>query len=106
MPRASRRFEVSKALRIQPWLKYEDCLAYYKCDKILFTAVKENLQSYYFERVRCGFADKKESLLAVMFLLEKQPEDITLALYENALTYLRRDQGVSAFGSRLHGKKQ
>lgn len=39
-----------------------------------------------------------------MFLLEKQPEDITLALYENALTYLRRDQGVSAFGSRLHGK--
>ena len=69
-------------------------------------AVKENLQSYYFERVRCGFADKKESLLAVMFLLEKQPEDITIALYENALTYLRRDQGVSAFGSRLHGKKQ
>lgn len=40
-----------------------------------------------------------------MFLLEKQPEDITLALYENALTYLRRDQGVSAFGSRLHGGK-
>ena len=100
------RSKLAELLRIQPWLKYEDCLAYYKCDKILFTAVKENLQSYYFERVRCGFADKKESLLAVMFLLEKQPEDITLALYENALTYLRRDQGVSAFGSRLHGKKQ
>ena len=100
------RSKLAELLRIQPWLKYEDCLAYYKCDKILFTAVKENLQSYYFERVRCGFADKKESLLAVMFLLEKQPEDITLALYENALTYLRRDQVVSAFGSRLHGKKQ
>ena len=84
------RSKLAELLRIQPWLKYEDCLAYYKCDKILFTAVKENL----------------ESLLAVMFLLEKQPEDITLALYENALTYLRRDQGVSAFGSRLHGKKQ
>lgn len=98
------RSKLAELLRIQPWLKYKDCLAYYKCDKILFTAVKENLQSYYFERVRCGFADKKESLLAVMFLLEKQPEDITLALYENALTYLRRDQGVSAFGSRLHGK--
>ena len=52
-----------------------------------------------------GYADKKESLIAVLFLLEKKPEDITQAMYENALAYLRRDQSVLAFGSRLYGKK-
>ena len=52
-----------------------------------------------------GYADKKESLLAVLFLTEKQPEQLTQAMYENALAYLRRDQSVLAFGSRLYGKK-
>ena len=96
---------LAELLRIQPWLTYEDCKAYYKCDRLLFTAVKDNLKNYYFERVRLGFADKKESLLGVLFLTEKQPEALTPALYENALTYLRRDQSVLAFGSRLYGKK-
>lgn len=99
------RQKLAELLRIQPWLSYENCLAYYKCDKILFTAVKDVLKNYYFERVRCGFANKKESLLAVLFLWEKSPEEITPAMYSNAIEYLRRDQSVSAFGSRLHGKK-
>lgn len=96
---------LAELLRIQPWLTYDDCKAYYKCDKILFTAVKDNLKNYYFEKVRLGYADKKESLLAVLFLTEKQPEQLTQAMYENALAYLRRDQSVLAFGSRLYGKK-
>ncbi len=99
------RQKLAELLRIQPWLSYENCLAYYKCDKILFTAVKDSLKNYYFERVRCGFANKKESLLAVLFLWEKPPEEITPSMYDNAIEYLRRDQSVSAFGSRLHGKK-
>ncbi len=99
------RQKLAELLRIQPWLSYENCLAYYKCDKITFTAVKDSLKNYYFERVRCGFANKKESLLAVLFLWEKLPEEITPAMYDNAIEYLRRDQSVSAFGSRLHGKK-
>ena len=103
--RSQLRQYLAELLRIQPWLTYEDCKAYYKCDKILFTAVKDNLKNYYFERVRLGYADKKESLLAVLFLTEKQPEALTPAMYENALAYLRRDQSVLAFGSRLYGKK-
>ncbi len=99
------RQKLAELLRIQPWLSYENCLAYYKCDKITFTAVKDSLKNYYFERVRCGFANKKESLLAVLFLWEKLPEEITPVMYDNAIEYLRRDQSVSAFGSRLHGKK-
>ena len=99
------RPNLAELLRIQPWLTYEDCKAYYKCDKIIFTAVKDSLKNYYFERVRLGFADKKECLLAALFLMEKQPQDMTPSMCENALAYLRRDQSVLAFGSRLYGKK-
>lgn len=103
--REKMRQNLAELLRVQPWLTYEDCKAYYDCDKIIFTAVKDNLKNYYFERVRLGFADKKECLLAVLFLTEKQPEEMTTSFYENALAYLRRDQSVLAFGSRLYGKK-
>lgn len=100
------RRKLAELLRIQPWLNYENCRLYCPCDKILFMSVRDGLKGYYCERVRLGFADKKESLLAVLFMTEKQPEEITPQLYENTLTYLRRDQNVFAFGSRLHGKKQ
>lgn len=99
------RHQLAELLRIQPWLTFNDCLAYYKCDKILFTAVKDQLKNYYFEKVRSGYASKTESMLAVLFLLEKQPEAITSAMYDNVIAYLRRDQSVLAFGSRLYGKK-
>lgn len=99
------RSKLGELLRIQPWLKYEDCLAYYQCDKIMFTAVKDGLKNFYFEKVRLGYAEKKDCLMAVFLLTEKQPEEITEAIYNNALQYLRRDQSVSAFGSGLYGKK-
>ncbi len=99
------RAKLGELLRIQPWLKYENCLAYYQCDKIIFTAVKDGLKNFYFEKVRLGYADKKDSLMAVMLLTDKHPDEVTEAIYNNALEYLRRDQSVSAFGSRLYGKK-
>ncbi len=99
------RRKLAELLLIQPWLAYEDCRRYYDCDKALFTSVRDGLKGYYCERVRLGFASKKDSLLAVMFVTEKQPEEITSQLYENTLAYLRRDQGVFAFRSGLHGKK-
>lgn len=103
--RETLRGKISELLRIQPWLKFENCLAYYPCDKILFTAVKDGLKNFYFEKVRRGYADRKEKLMAVMLLTEKHPEEITTAMYDNALEYLRRDQSVLAFGSGLYGKK-
>lgn len=99
------RRKLAELLRIQPWLKYEDCRRYYACDKILFTSVRDNLKSYYCEKVRLGFANKKESMLAALFVTGRQPEEITPQLFENTLAYLRRDKGVSAYRSGLHGKK-
>lgn len=88
--REALRSKLAELLRIQPWLTYEDCIVYYKCDRIMFTAVKDSLKNYYYERVRFGYADKKECILAVLFLTGKKPENINAAIYDNAIAYLRR----------------
>lgn len=97
---------IAELLVIQPWLSYEECLDYCKCDRILFTAVRDRVQNKYFEKVRLGSAGKSDCLLAVMFLTGRKPEEIDKKLYANTLEYLRRDQSVPASGLRLHGKKQ
>ena len=99
------RLKIGELLLIQPWLTYEDCLNYYKCDKILFTAVKDGIKNRYFEKVRLGYASETECLVAVMLLTEREPDMIDVKLYNNALEYLRRDQSVSPSRSRLYGQK-
>lgn len=91
------RGNITELLRIQPWLSYEECQDFYKCDSILFNAVRDGLKSYYFEKVRQGFATKKDELMAVLFLSEKQPEEITTKIYENTLAYLRKDAPMQRF---------
>lgn len=91
------RGNITELLRIQPWLSYEECQAFYKCDRILFNAVRDGLKGYYFEKVRQGFATKKDELMAVLFLSEKQPEEITTKIYENMLAYLRKDAPMQRF---------
>lgn len=98
--------DIAELLRLQPWLSYENCLNYYQCDKILFTAVKDGLKNTYFEKVRLGYADSKDSLMAVMLLTGRSPAELDERAYDNALEYLRRDHSVPASWSRLHGKKQ
>ena len=91
------RGNITELLRIQPWLSYEECQAFYKCDRILFNAVRDGLKGYYFEKVRQGFATKKDELMAVLLLSEKQPEEITTKIYENTLAYLRKDALMQRF---------
>lgn len=98
--------EIAELLRIQPWITYENCLNYYQCDKILFTAVKDSLKNTYYERVRLGHASGKDSLMAVLLLTGRQPDELDERTYNNALEYLRRDHSVPASWSRLYGKKQ
>lgn len=100
------RHSIGELLAIEPWLTYNDCLNYYKCDKILFTAVKDSIKNRYFEKVRLGHANDMDCLMAVMLLTEREPDKIDLKLYNNALEYLRRDQSVSPSRNRLHGEKQ
>ena len=100
------KYKISELLKVQPWLKFEECQTYYKCDRLLFNAVKDNLQNIYFEKVRLNSADEFDSQMAVMFLTGKGPEEIDEKIYENSLAYLRRNKSVLTSGIRLHGKKQ
>lgn len=100
------KYKISELLKVQPWLKFEECQTYYKCDRLLFNAVKDNLQNIYFEKVRLNSADEFDCQMAVMFLTGKGPEEIDEKIYENSLAYLRRNKSVLTSGIRLHGKKQ
>ena len=99
------KFKIAELLKVQPWLKYEDCGKYFSCDRILFDAVKDSLQNAYFERVRLDTADEFDCHMAVMFLTGKSPEEIDDKIFENSLAYLRRNQNVSTPWFRLYGKK-
>ena len=99
------KFKIAELLKVQPWLKYEDCGKYFSCDRILFNAVKDSLQNAYFERVRLDTADEFDCHMAVMFLTGKSPEEIDDKIFENSLAYLRRNQNVSTPWFRLYGKK-
>lgn len=98
--REQQRAKIAELLQIQPWLRYDDCRLYYKCDKMLFTTVREGMLNYYCERVRLGHATAKERLLAVLLLTSKKPEELTEAEYESALAYLRRN----SWDPQLSGK--
>ena len=97
--------KISELLNVQPWMKYEECSKYFRCDRILFNRVKDSLKNTYFERVRLNSADEKDCLMAVMFLTGKEPGEIDEKIYENGLAHLRRKQSVFTPGIRLHGKK-
>ena len=104
------RHSIYELLMLQPWLDYNDCKAYLKCDKILFTSVKDNLKNRYFRDVCLDIADEEGKLMAVMLLTGKSFEELNDNIFNNALAYIRKFtegyKDVSASGSRLHGKKQ
>ncbi len=85
------KLEITKLLKIEPWLSYEECSRNCKCDKIFFESVKEQLKNSYFEKVRIGNASETDCGMAVMFLTGKQPDEIDGKTYQNAIKYLRRD---------------
>lgn len=103
------RHSIYELLMLEPWLDYEDCKNYLKCDKILFTSVKDNLKNRYFRDVCLDIADEEGKLMAVMLLTGKSFQEMNERIYDNALAYIRKFtegyKDVSASGSRLHGKK-
>lgn len=99
------KYKIAELLNVQPWLQYKECLQYYQCDSILFTAVKDGLKNTYFERVRLNKASEYDCQMAVMLLTGKPPEEIDEKIYENSLAYLRRNQNVLTSRLGLYGKK-
>lgn len=83
-------------LKISPWLKYEACQEHIPCARVTFNDAKELLKNFYYEKVRLGYANDTDCLMAVMLLTEKSVTELNDKIYQNSLEFLRRSQDVSA----------
>jgi len=90
--------EIMKLLKVQPWLRFEDCQSFIACDRSSFTIAKDILQDFYFEQVRLGYANVTQEYMAVMFLTGKSIDKLDENLIKNSLEFLRRKQDVSTSG--------
>ena len=87
--RNATRQAILEILLLEPWLDYENCKNFVKCDKILFMYVKDNLKNHYFRNVALDIADDEEKLIAVMLLTGKSFNEMNEKIYNNALAYLK-----------------
>lgn len=93
---------LARELRSRPWLKYEDLSKERKCDKILFSAVKDSLKAFYFEKVRTDTASLQEEQIAVLLQSGKNPQDLQEQEYANIVSFLRGKKNVRTSGHQLH----
>lgn len=84
------REKIVAMLIAEPWLNYEYCQKYIKCDKILFDSVKNSLKQHYYDKVYNNQASAREEMIAVMLKTGMHPEKITELLAENIIKGLRR----------------
>ena len=84
------RSEIVSVLAAEPWLYYNDCQKYVKCDRMLFDSVKSSLKQYYYAKVYNNHATEKEEMTAVMLKTGMHPEKISEQLSQNIIKGLRR----------------
>lgn len=82
--------DISYLIKREPWITWEDIQKIIKCDKILYNIVKNDVKSYYFERVRQEIADEEEKKLAIQLKAEKPLALISSSEYENILRFLQK----------------
>lgn len=82
--------QITSFLKAEPWLNYNNCQKYVKCDKIIFNSVKNSLKQYYYQKIYNNQANKKDEMTAVMLKTCMPPEEISEQLAENILKGLRR----------------
>ena len=97
---------LAKEIKSRPWLKYRDLSNSGKCDKILFSWVKDSLKAFYFEKVRQNSASLEEEQLAVLLQCGKRPEQLKKQEYENIVSFLRGKKNVRTSGKQLHYQKR
>lgn len=84
------RAEIVNVLASEPWLNYNDCQKYVKCDRMLFDSVKNSLKQHYFSKIYNNQANAKEEMTAVMLKTGMHPEKISEQLAHNIIKGLRR----------------
>ena len=100
-------YQVSRIISGEPWIKWTDLCKQVKCDKMLFNVIKNDLESYYFEKVRQDTATEQEKIIAVQLKAGKPLGLLSSEEFTNILGFLqKRDKkNVCTFGSRKFSAK-
>lgn len=97
--------KVAEILNSAPWLSYEDCINYVKCDKMLFGEIKENVKNKAYKKVLPEDCCTEDKIFFTLLELEISPEKLTDELIEETVGRIRRNAYVSSSGGRLRSKK-
>lgn len=100
---AQLREKIKEILREVPWLSYEDCRSFVKCDKIQFDRAKNELVDQCWRMLAGEEQDRKIALLLTMLEKNCSPETLTESMIEQIMEKARRKADVSAFGIRRYG---
>ena len=100
-------YQVSRIISGEPWIKWTDLCKQVKCDKMLFNVIKNDLESYYFEKVRQDTATEQEKNIAVQLKAGKPLGLLSSEEFTNILGFLqKRDKkNVCTLGSRKFSAK-
>ena len=74
----------------EPWIKWYDLNKVVKCSEEEFKIIKNDIQMYYFEKIRLNAASEQEEKLGVQLKAEKPLALITEKEYVNILKFLKK----------------
>ena len=74
----------------EPWIKWNDLNKIIKCDEREFNIIKNDINLYYFEKIRLKTADEQEIKLGIQLKAEKPLALIKEKEYENILKFLQK----------------
>ena len=74
----------------EPWIKWYDLQKAVKCSETDFTMIKNDIKSYFFEKIRTKTADSQEVKLGIQLKAEKPLALISEKEYENILKFLQK----------------
>lgn len=77
-----------------PWLSYDECINYVKCDKILFDEVKNDIKFKIYQKVADGHADHNDNVRAALIYSGVAPENLDDERIEEIVKRLRRKKSV------------
>ncbi|MEG1726742.1 MAG: DUF721 domain-containing protein [Acidaminococcaceae bacterium] len=89
-----------------PWLSYGECINYVKCDKMLFSEIRDYLKLNTYKKLMAATCDDETKVFAVMLETYTTPEQLTTEFITETVEEIRRKYDVSSFGSSLRYKKQ
>ena len=74
----------------EPWIQWYDLQKAVKCSETDFTMIKNDIKSYFFEKIRTKTADSQEIKLGIQLKAEKPLALISEKEYENILKFLQK----------------